>query len=341
VLETVVNSNPLIDRPITVSGNALAIHSKNSTLMLSVHKLFRLIYLYDDNMLFDNYNPDKPKALVIQPPTIGLALRNALFKVTPVNGILLFGELAEDNIMKVKKANLFLTFGMYAYLPTLPDPYAVNLSSLKSQFLSYTGVKLVGQTSRIWLWLVCQIRWNGGLDDGDNDDVETSFHFAPLQHQFMELNQIKNPSDITSILQPDLSSQPFVKLFECNKQASNIQSRSKERLSENVSTNISADESIKPMSAIVEPTWGDNQIRWDGRVSDFSSDGVFALLDVSGNADQMGVSFGLFRGERMMLIQTHEALTASENIAEVRAIVPTGFKQIGCYTNTTSTQFYR
>ncbi len=53
----------------------------------------------------------QPKATL--PRLISLALNNALFKTTPVNGCLLFGELADD-FRKVKNANLFLTFGMYA-----------------------------------------------------------------------------------------------------------------------------------------------------------------------------------------------------------------------------------
>ena len=77
------------------------------------------------------------RILIIKPPVIpqpiALALENALFKVTPVNGCLLFGQLADD-FVKVERGFLFLTFGLFAYLPTLPDPYAADLGFLKFQF---------------------------------------------------------------------------------------------------------------------------------------------------------------------------------------------------------------
>ena len=130
-LMALVNANAQIDRPVTVSGQPVPVHSKNSVLVLAVSQAFRLIYLFDDNILLDNLN------LNVKPPVIpkpmALALENALFKVTPVNGCLLFGSLAEDFI-KVERGFLYLTFGLFAYLPTLPDPYAADLGALKFQF---------------------------------------------------------------------------------------------------------------------------------------------------------------------------------------------------------------
>ena len=67
-------------------------------------------------MLFDNYDPNQPATL---PAPLALALHNALFKVTPVNGCLLFGSLADD-MLRVEKGVVFLTFGMYAYVRRCP-----------------------------------------------------------------------------------------------------------------------------------------------------------------------------------------------------------------------------
>ena len=99
-LLALANTNPLLDRPVTVTGQPFDIHSKNSVLILAVNKAFKLIYLYDDNILFDNYDPNKPKETLPQP--LALALHNALFKVTPVNGCLLFGLLADDMVQVEK-----------------------------------------------------------------------------------------------------------------------------------------------------------------------------------------------------------------------------------------------
>lgn len=85
------NANPLLDRPVTASGLPFDIHSKSSMLVLAVSKAFRIIYLYDDNILFENASPNDLLGLKLQP--LSLALRNAMFKVTPVNGCLLFGDL--------------------------------------------------------------------------------------------------------------------------------------------------------------------------------------------------------------------------------------------------------
>ncbi len=183
-VETVLvqaNTNPLVDRPVTVTGQPFDIHSKNSMLLLAASNLLRIIYLYDDNIIFDNYDPKNPADTLPKP--LSLALNNALFKVTPVNGCLLFGELKDDWV-KVEKGVLYLTFGLYAYLPTLPDPYAANINKLKYQF---RGSKRLtdndaGSATAIWAWLVSQTIWNP--DNEENDKVEVSFHFAPLQNQF-------------------------------------------------------------------------------------------------------------------------------------------------------------
>ncbi len=126
-----VNADAQIDRPVTVSGQPVAIRSKNSGLILAVGKAFKQVYLFDDNILADNTDPDQNPPVVPQP--IALALENALFKVTPVNSCLLFGWLADD-FVKVERGCLYLAFGLFAYLPTLPDPYAADLGILKSQF---------------------------------------------------------------------------------------------------------------------------------------------------------------------------------------------------------------
>ena len=79
----------------------------------------------------------------------------------------------------VESGVVFLTLGMYAYVPTLPDPYAANLGVLKAQFervARYTLSANTGQT--VWLWLISQTQWEPLAPN--KDKVEVSFHFAPL-----------------------------------------------------------------------------------------------------------------------------------------------------------------
>lgn len=273
-LLALTNANPLLDRPVKVCGQPLDIHSKNSLLLLAVSKAFKLIYLYDDNILFDNYNPNQPKDTLPKP--IALALHNALFKVTPVNGCLLFGDLAED-MVKVEKGMIFLTFGMYVYLPTLPDPYAANINRLRYQFgRPVTLGDRVLYPPTIWLWLVCKTQWEPGA--AGKDQVEVSFHFAPLQ------------------------SQPFINLFHASTAVSTGMAAEKASV-------VSAAPEMALMMMVGQQKLPDYQALWDEHFS-FYQDDVFALLDVSSNANQMGVSFAWFGDKRMAMVQTHAVVAA-------------------------------
>ena len=62
---------------------------------------------------------------------------------------------------------------------------------------------------------------------------------------------------------------------------------------------------ISVMAAYQEPV--DYQAIWDEQFSAFQND-AFSLLDVSSNANQMGVSFALFGNRRMLMLRTHEAI---------------------------------
>ena len=267
--------------------------------------------MFDDNILFDNYNPNQPKATL--PPPVALALHNALFKVTPVNGCLLFGVLADD-MVRVEKGIVFLTLGMYAYVPTLPDPYAANLNMLRSQFervtASDTHSGVPGQT--IWMWLVSQTQWQPLTQDLDTVDV--SFHFAPLQHQFQIASATAPPQPAdqadapaatllapVTAMQPDLRDHPFVRLFGPQLRAEAVESAPA------VTTDGASATMSNAMAFVRSEGLPDYQAIWDEHFSFFQND-AFSLLDVSSNANQMGVSFALFGDRRMAMWRTHEAV---------------------------------
>ncbi len=81
VLLAIADTNPLVDRPVNAAGQPFDIHSKNSILLLAATKTFKAIYLYDDNIILDNYDPKKPKETLPKPQS--LALTNALFQSNP------------------------------------------------------------------------------------------------------------------------------------------------------------------------------------------------------------------------------------------------------------------
>jgi hypothetical protein len=191
LLSTLVNADVRADRPVTAKGEPLEIRSKKSLLVLAATSSFRLVYLFDDNMLVDNTDLAKKPPQIPKP--LSLVLNNALFKTTTVNGCLLFGSLAED-FVKVERGTLFLTLGMQAYLPTLPDPYAANIGQLKFQFRGAgdRGLLLANQP-RVWLLLIARVTWEPIA--AEEDKVEVSFHFAPLPDQ-QPWPQTPPPNDI-------------------------------------------------------------------------------------------------------------------------------------------------
>lgn len=302
------NADVQIDRPVTVAGEALSIRSKNTLLLLAANKNLKLIYLFDDNILFDSIDLTKKPPSIPKP--IALALRNALFKVTPVNGCLLFGQIADD-FVKVKQGFLYLTFGMFAYLPTLPDPYATNLGNLRSQFrgrkgIAYTGTAFGGQN--IWLWLVCRMKWQPGTEK--NDKVEVSFHFAPLQNQFQLMQ--------TSHVSPDVNSGSSASTSTVSHPLFNIgalQGIDAETAAHAETAAVTSNDDIQTTGFTTnamasERKTPDYSKIWDKQTKWLRQD-MFAMLDVSTNADLLGVSFGLFGDRRMSMITTHAVVPAA------------------------------
>ena len=310
VLDVIGNTNPLLDRPVTVSGNKLDIQSKNSTLLTSVSKNKKLLYVYDENILFDNFNPQTKKNPILTP--IAFALHNALFKTTSVNGLVLFGELADD-LIRIAKGFLFLTFGIYAYLPTLPDPYAANIGNLGRQLqrtiraTNYTE-STATQSQTLLMWLICQINWE--KIDETKDNVTTSFHFAPLQNQFLNLLQNTNQTTNTqpveaTALKAEVITNNFVNMFK-------IQDLAKIE----VSTTAKTTEKTPTVKTLIMAKQAPNyQKQWDNQFSALQKE-VFALLDVSSNADQIGVSYAQFGSTRMAMVQTYKAETISATTTE-------------------------
>lgn len=282
LLAALCNADAQIDRPVNVKGEPPPVKSKNSLLILVVGKSLRFVYLFDDNILLDNLDLTKQPPVFPQP--IALALHNALFKVTPVNGCLLFGLLAED-LIKVERGWLFLTFGLYAYLPTLPDPYAANLGCLKWQFrgrqIDRLANTLAGVQS-IWLWLVCRVRWQAAALPPD-DAVEVSFHFAPLDEQTARgaINLLTESCQAMVAARPgDPADTPVAHSTE-----------ELQRIAQ-----AASDHRRLP----------DYEALWYDQTHLLAED-TFALLDVSTNADLLGVSFGanILGDRRFAMLRTH------------------------------------
>lgn len=303
-----------IDRPVTINGQPANVYSNSASLLLSATKTDRLVYLYDDNILQNNFNANN-NADPLKP--ISFALTNALFKVSPANGCALFGELAGDFI-HIQKGQLFITFGIFTYLPLLPDPYAANLGVLKDQFARQgnTQITHVGASQQIWLWFVCEVAWK--RKDKNSDNITVSFSFAPLQQNttpdynsmlsFVKQKNLTDKAENSTDIMSDLANYSFVKKF-ASKQGSDVAATPKKAI---------ANPNITYREEVLNSGLPDYQSQWDQQMGFFENE-TFALLDVSSSANQMGVSLNFSntrdndRATNLELFKTFGVETSGSN----------------------------
>jgi hypothetical protein len=254
------------DRPVKVNGEAVTVKTKNSTFVLAVSKTKNTLTVFDENLLWDNKLPaDKiPK---VKP--YALAMHNALFTVTPPNSVALFAEATPD-LKALTKGQMFLGFGLYSYLPTLPDPYAANLGLLRRQFeIDDSKPGMVSNTKRkgsvVWLWLIGLVKWEPKEDS--TFKVGVSFHFAPLTKP-LEIEKD------TNVAQSDTQN-PNV-----------VADSKKDIFSRFSSDSIKPNETATNLRANISDSAFINRNPLAGlNLTDFS------LVDVSSKANQMGISY--------------------------------------------------
>jgi hypothetical protein len=242
-----------LDRPVDVSGTPFPIRTLNSLLALGYSDAKQTAFLYDDNILVDSLDP--AATWPVEPgKAISLAIRNALFTVTPVNSLLLFAELRDEET--VDKAVLLLGMGLFGLLPTLPDPYAANVGWLRRQSRGDQRFR------RPTMLLVTGVTWQKAAAEDDADQVDTAFAFGPLGAQEQTM-------------------------AAWSAGAKEIQSKALDTLSVDM---------VSQPSQFAFSKWsarGSNETIWNRLFQVFEQE-QFALLDVSTNADQMGVSFAWF-----------------------------------------------
>jgi hypothetical protein len=268
MLVSLANSQIKVDRPLQVNGLPVSVKTKNSALILAGTDDKKLIYLSDDNILWDNKLPfDK----VPNFKSIAIALENALFTLSPVNGAMVFGECSED-WTKIIKSQTFLVFGMLTYMPTLPDPYVANLGIFARQF----GDKRKG-IDGIKSWLVCQISQDPESEKFDK--VKTKFHFGPA-------NATSSQSDVADrrVIMNSLQAQPVMGTLK--------------------STATVQDNALPPYEDQLQPFTRQFDLEY------------FALLDVSSNANQLGVSMGMPGGHRVVTGVAHSVEEGEARISQ-------------------------
>ena len=247
LLLAVADAQARLDRPVDVTGTPFPIRTRNSLLVLTYTDAAQWAFLYDDNILVDSLQPNA----VWPVKAVSLAIRNALFTISPVNSLLLFAELRDDEM--VKAATVVVGMGLFGILPTLPDPYAANVGWLRRLGRGGLANRQPG------LLLVASVGWTKAANDDDPDDVVTSFAFAPLGAQ---------------------------------QQAIAAWAQAAEDAAAPALAQAAAKAPAPVLAAMVAaPAQPSDEETWNGIFGIFERE-QFALLDVSTNADQMGVSFG-------------------------------------------------
>jgi hypothetical protein len=273
------------DRPVQVDGQPVEVRTKSSLVLLGYNDTEEAIAVYDDNILFDNYQPNDPNSL---PEPIGIAIRNALFTTTPVNGFFLFGKITKDT-NKIEEGNVLLSLGLYYFLPTLPHPYAANLTAFERQLPPAddraTLAGLSNYRANVTQLLIAQVKWEA-------EKVDTSFLLAPLPAAGFTIpaaQAVDRPITDNQISPAGNTLTAF---------ANNFSGAAAEPRS------AAAARGKKESNA---PVWDD--------YFDVLTNEAYALLDVSTQADLMGVSFNYIGDETHLFMTTYEVEEDGENAA--------------------------
>ncbi len=256
------NAEGRFDRPVDVAGSPFPVNTLGSLLLLWFSDTASFVALFDDDILVDALDPQQTWP-VAPGEAISLAIRNALFTITPVNGLFLFARLRDEEM--VETGTLLLAFGLYGVLPTLPDPYAANTRWLRNQIRD--GQRL----GRPGILLLSGVSWQKAASDEDPDSVDVTFAFAPLGDQEEAFEIWSDAGE-----QAGQRGTPFGG-------GGDFQG----------SENLSIAAAAPTAAAAAAPGQKPNEPDWDRQFERFYEE-QFALLDVSSNADQMGVSFAWF-----------------------------------------------
>ena len=288
LFSTLVDAEFRIDRPVQVNGEPPAVRSQRSLLMVAVSNDENLLYLYDDDLRLDAVNIHGTDDILLT--STAFALTNALFRVSLPRGCLLFGVL-NDELAKLSEAFLFTTFGLQAYLPTLPDPYAANLGVLQRQIRGRTASTTDGGAL-----LVCLVGWRPAVA-ATGDTVAVSFHFSTAAQPLgtgtlgAAFDTRAQGRSVTTIA----GAAPATTAQSTNEVTSAVATFNR-RASEGQPAAFSSGPDSHFAFAVYDPAaearLPDYEERWDKDTLRLRRD-LFALLDVSTNADLFGVSFDL------------------------------------------------
>ena len=300
------NCHNSVDKPVQVNGSPFKVDSLQTIFTLSISKDFKIAMLFDDDIIKDNFLktykpiPGVPVPVITFEST-AIAMNNALLNVSPVYGMLLYGDLKTED--SFDKCLLVYSFGLLQYLPTLPDPYAANISLLKRRLtrdLLGNNAGAANQPNKYRLTdinalLVCIMNWvNMDLPVvnffmGDKPANVAANTFTNVENPWLKkegISIIQNQELINNNLRNNLSATLA------------IQNKNWNAVTEN------SDAGTTMLNNDMQAMMRVNERIAQGNISPFRN--AFILLDVSTKADLMGVSLG-FSNDRFIFERTHVA----------------------------------
>lgn len=177
VISTFCNADIQTDRPVKVNGEPFPVESLSCSLLLSGGKNGRRIMLIEDDVQADQAANFNIAGVAQERRLFSIALENALFTVSPVKTFLLFGE-CDESMTDVQRGNFIITFTLYSYLPTLPDPYVAKLGFWR-RGANDDRYSLLARNGGFSSLLICFVTFVGA--DEENDNVKVSFYFGGVE----------------------------------------------------------------------------------------------------------------------------------------------------------------
>lgn len=286
------NCRSHINKPVQADGSPFAVESLQTMLVLSVSKAIQIVMLYDDNILHDNWmkhHPPIPGTAdnPVRFTSTALALNNALLTVSPVQSMLLYGDLKNED--SFDKCLLIFAYGLLQYLPTLPDPYAANVSLLRRQrSRNQSGKPNEYFISQVDALLVCIMNWENTNPPAVNffmgDKQHTASAASPVTR--ITANDVSGKFKLSDLNNPSaLSSQADMQYTK----NARLQARNWQSVTDDASeAAMMLDSQERQQRLLNADLAGKSRTPFHH---------AFTLLDVSTNADLMGVSVGTGRNE--------------------------------------------
>ncbi len=253
-----------LDRPVGADQQPFALRTKASLCLRSYGSERDYIVLYDENILRDNTPvvnvPGADPGLTFQSRAI--ALNNALLTVSPINGMLLSGELPPQ-ANTFTETSLIYAFALVGYLPALPDPYAAHLGTFRYMHTELEGQEGLYRLDNVHRLLVGTLQWKAAAAPG------TRFIFGDLADYEANLFIHLNP------------------LLDAGR-ASNEESDTRNQRDQKAVARFKSQSGVE-----VQDHYFSGQYDINLSVNDrYQHYQFFSLLDVSTAADLMGVNLG-------------------------------------------------